>query len=1372
MKPPSPFVRLTVEQLESRDAPSVNPILVSRDDLGMGYVSAMAVSQDAHRLYTGRPWSNDSNRLNIGVQTLDDAGKPVGEQRLYADADAAHPLPFGWQFSIESIVPDFSHRKLYVAVNPRGIVAGTTAPSGGSLLTVYDLDAGGEPVGSPRTYGFADPQYYLLGLAVHGGHLYLGGQSTDGGAPVYVFDLNTAGEPQGAPHGYHVGTPWKYDMAVSADGRELYFGSYGVFEAVDVDPAGNPYTDAAHYHSFSTVTDPGQPPLDYFVHFQATSQAVYLFSGLSETFDSIVPYGDAPPPTRPAEVMPLGPDEVPTGSLQVFPQYAGHAFAADPIHHTLWVAADYTFQDVYTGQAVTAGVTPMAVSLDSQGVPFGDAAPSPTVYRKNGVAVALAGDSGVPVMLTQAIRGGVLGNQVSDFRLEVTVLSASGAVVPGTFPISIQNPTVGGWTFLQSLALGQTSNAFSLDGFLKGQLVQQGLRLNVLDINSLTGLDSLQVKLDVWQGEPRPGEQPLRSMTETVQGSYVVFLVPGYGFEPPGQRVADIELMSDHAARVYLPTAQQVALPANQRPQQFNISASSMWGEQGQLGQLQSEVQTLALLGFNTAFVTTWNGDYQDPVNGLSPRQIAQTLAAFGLQRTFFGTDFPAIPNANEYAYFDFVVAQRDLQAWTQSLANNIQKNSGASPGDMVDIHMADEPGWDFPAMLNIVRNNPAWLQAFRGYLQQQGFQPAYFGEASWDNVFPAGASAATTLEGRHLFYWTIRYFGDSAARGLAMVRSALQQAFPNLRTAEANWNNYISRWYSANPDAGPDTALGSFDWLQSSRLGASNPFTEDWIPDQQAETLSLFGDALRSSAMLGPQQFGGFVVGRKLGGFETGASYKILSLIGHGAKSVDVYGFGPELWAPGDAWSEHTNVYGEIADALGLVGRAEPLLYEGQPSRGKVAVLLPGTSDLWNSSPYHRFYQDEIVSLQYALTHAGYTVDFVDDVDLAQGELAGRGYTTLYLTGPNLSAAAGQQVRNWVSAGGTLVVTEGAAVADEYNTPTSILDPVLGLQPRTAVRDVISGTVGGMLNITDAAFGAASMGLYGPVTPLVPLGTGGASVEATLQDDSAGITLNLYGKGVAIAYGFFPGWQYWESPSQIDLHHLPQRWGELQRQVAVAPVRLANTPKPVTLSQEVVEADRLDSRDGIAIVLLNWTDQPIRSLTITVPNVGAFHRVRSAQGVPVQVKVHGHDLEITLSLDHVDVLLIGTGATVGGKNSSASVPSLTPQIQSVVVVNAPQEATAPMADLSAALVGVASGHTESTTPGNQGELPRMDLLPVREQEAGHLIGQEQDSPVMNDPMPAGTRRTPGGGEVDWLATADQVFADDVLPGWKSLRHR
>ena len=73
-----------------------------------------------------------------------------------------------------------------------------------------------------------------------------------------------------------------------------------------------------------------------------------------------------------------------------------------------------------------------------------------------------------------------------------------------------------------------------------------------------------------------------------------------------------------------------------------------------------------------------------------------------------------------------------------------------------------------------------------------------------------------------------------------------------------------------------------------------------------------------------------------------------------------------------------------------------------------------------------------------------------------------------------------------------------------------------------------------------------------------------------------------------------------------------------------VAPARLANTPKLVDVNYEGVEVCRLDSVEGIALILLNWTNEDIPSLTLTlqVKDIGAFQSASTikqpiiAQGV------------------------------------------------------------------------------------------------------------------------------------------------------------
>ena len=425
--------------------------------------------------------------------------------------------------------------------------------------------------------------------------------------------------------------------------------------------------------------------------------------------------------------------------------------------------------------------------------------------------------------------------------------------------------------------------------------------------------------------------------------------------------------------------------------------------------------------------------------------------------------------------------------------------------------------------MLQQVRENPLWLEEFRTYLREKGFQPEELGgaDAAWSDIFPIGASAAKELPARRLFYWTMRFFPESASRGHKLAREALDRAFNRPMRADVNWNNWLSQWYAAspnkkianNPIADPDAAMGSFDWMESGRTSAHTLWSEDWFGDQSAQTWSLYGDLLRSASMLGKQQFGSYVIGATIGGHAAGATYKMMSLLGHGGKAIDVYTFGPNLLFA-DGWSENWWVYRPIADALRLVGRSERLLYPGRPERGKVAILLPGSSALWEKDQHHPHYNQEMWGLHHALVYGGYSVDFVDETDLAQGALGPRGYTTLYVTGPNVARAAQEQIKQWVQSGGTLVVTPGGAVADEYNTPTAVLDAVLGLKNRVAVRDAapqISDALPmtGALTLASAKIGTGSVNLRGPVTAL---NIERAAVLASLKTGGAGITANQYG--------------------------------------------------------------------------------------------------------------------------------------------------------------------------------------------------------------------------------------------------------------------
>src|SRR5262245_48418098 len=73
----------------------------------------------------------------------------------------------------------------------------------------------------------------------------------------------------------------------------------------------------------------------------------------------------------------------------------------------------------------------------------------------------------------------------------------------------------------------------------------------------------------------------------------------------------------------------------------------------------------------------------------------------------------------------------------------------------------------------------------------------------------------------------------------------------------------------------------------------------------------------------------------------------------------------------------------------------------------------------------------------------------------------------------------------------------------------------------------------------------------------------------------------------------------------------------------------------------------------------------------------------------------------------------------------------------------------------------------EFTTPGNQGERQRIDLLTVLDHELGHVFGYEHSQTgVMEEALPTGTRRMPAAGAIGHPALHTRAGASTLAPPW------
>jgi hypothetical protein len=1188
--------------------PKTRPLVLALGQDSQFTPNIVAVHPLGRRVYLGARYNTNPDRLNLTVYTVNEKGETVGEPRRYRDS--ALPLPTQARTSITALQADARHKKLFIGYSLDGKGGGDEK----RFLSVYDLDDNGEPIGAARSYDVGNPNKSLLGLALNPKQdvLYLVGW---GSSAVYCYQLNDKGEPEGEPKAFPVGGQGKFEIAISPDAKRLYLGTYpDVLEVLDLDGNGFPTGKARTFKAGAEKT---------YLRFAYSPHALFL--------RRTTPEGAR------LGLWPLDADGNPSGDPQVRPDLPASTLAVDSSRRKLWVGADDTFQDAFSGKTIVQGVRPVSFLIKDDGSLGESNHDFPAGFREQGIA--MAADEGQAVLVTSTMPRGVLGNRVKDYRARVTLLAAkqdSGAA-PAKVAFQIKPFRGGNAVKWEPVTIGESTMWGNLDGMLKDELGPI-----LANVSGARNLVEMKLRIEIAEGDPVAGGKLLKTMTDEVLGSNMLVLLPGYGFDPPQQREAAIESFTDHAQK-YLDAARAVGLKPEDRPRLFNVSGHQLLGGQGSVTQLQRQAETVALLGFNTINAYWWGA--------IPPAKVDEVLDGVGLSHRT-----SAIYNPPSYfAYDTEKMNPAELEKWAQQFPEGVAKNNGGTPADVVTHYLADEPGWYYPSRLDEVRNNPQRLENFRAYLREKGLQPQDLGKASWSEVLPLGASEGAEegapLTTRRLYYWTTRFYPESSARGFRLATDAIRKIYGHAVDTPVNWNNWQSDWYHPSPNAkiannpivGPDSAYGSMDWFENGRQSSNTLWSEDWFGDSSAQNWSYYCDLLRSAAMLGQERFGGYVIGASVGGFSSGAKYKILSLLGHGGKSLDMFTFGPEPLFPGNCWSEGLYKYKPIADAMRLVGRSERVLYPGKPARGKVAVLVPTASRLWEHQARQTYYQGELGGLHFALIHAGYTVDFVDDIDLSGNDWSKRDYTTLYITGPNIKAAAQEKIVSWVRGGGMLVATPGAGTADEYNTPTQLLDGVLGVQNRVAVRDAertpsASATPTDVFVGKDARFGTGNFDLEGPV---VKLEITTAAPLALLKSGGAAITGNVFGKGRGLAYAFFPGRQYELSADRSDRSRLPVGWSAVARQFTVAPVQVAGTSRPVVVSTSGVEACRLQSATGIAITLLNWTAEPQGNLTVTIPEIGKFRKVTAASGAQVKSAFNGDTLTVTLPLKDVDVLIV-----------------------------------------------------------------------------------------------------------------------------------
>ena len=513
------------------------------------------------------------------------------------------------------------------------------------------------------------------------------------------------------------------------------------------------------------------------------------------------------------------------------------------------------------------------------------------------------------------------------------------------------------------------------------------------------------------------------------------------------------------------------------------------------------------------------------------------------------------------------------------------------------------------------------------------------------------------------------RMKGDEpAARRVFFYTSRFRQA---AMTERLKWHTEaVHRHFGDGPLA--STLVADHPYFGGSGLGmgmtpnacwGGYPLAADWFDLARTRAVDLIGieDWMGLQFMYGPNstwegfQLMGFQAAMFRSGSrgtlpiiawitpsdETNLRLKSASALCQGAKHFFYWTYGPTATSTENYWSDLRSAYDGVATMTRHVAAAEHILAPGRTRKTRLALLYSISSDLWQ--PFGYVHMLERRATYLALVHRQYLVDMLAEEDVEAGRLAD--YDVLYVTDPCIKAAAAGAIRQWVEAGGHLYGSCAAGSRNEFGEPAAGLADVFGIRPTVETsaqpgRYHIRGALNGMKYADEVRLGGADAA-FGTIGVKVRFEPQSARVLGTFKDGAAAVVENAFGKGRAVYVGACPGISYAKDARFVP-DQLAERWPEAQRAFITDLARRRGVPRLVELSHPVVEAGVWDAEGGTALVLANFTYEPIKALGVTVGAAGPVTSVRSVETGPLAfTATNANKVAFKVDLGLSDVILI-----------------------------------------------------------------------------------------------------------------------------------
>jgi hypothetical protein len=654
-------------------------------------------------------------------------------------------------------------------------------------------------------------------------------------------------------------------------------------------------------------------------------------------------------------------------------------------------------------------------------------------------------------------------------------------------------------------------------------------------------------------------------------------------------------------------------------------------------------------------FVSATVTGYGTPVDQSVQDREWKTLGYFG----FSNREKHAL-HGRVWRMFNRSYCEPDLATMRKNTALYRQQfaEAGHRIEDIAHIMLTDEPTGQPTAFM---ATSPSYLIAFRNWLKTDlGKTPADLLVRDWTAVKPVPDTERETKPA--LYYFTQRFRTRALGDFMAVQKEILEEAYGGTFPTTVNFSDgatYSANFYSQGVDY--------FELLDDDQQNAI--WSEDWANGSSSYQCGAYNvDLLRAAARDRQQTIGHYVIAhahRKSWDIKT----KVAGETARGVRIWQNFSYGTS-WGShegGPSWKSHTwynhpEVWRANAETVREIGTVEDLILDAVANPAEVAIVYSSSTDAWVVGRNHAYGFNRMHNWM-ALAHAQIPVDFVAERQVARGQLSGR--KVCYLSGPNLTRAAALKLRDWVKAGGTLFLSAGAAMRDEFNRPLDIISDIAPAQ-RAPIETVQpfrnSGSYVHILKSIDTVdFNGTRLEVLSVRQKQSP--KKGATSLARFADGSSAVVRAHHGKGVIYSAGFLPALDYikqaevarraliaqrddalkkaalqGEHPApavqtaestsstagdpRIDRSYNPWDFSARVREFLLTPVRTSGVTPELTCDVALIDAIALRSAKGLVIPLANHT---------LVPQKNVRFGVRTGKRVVARVEsVHQGPLDYT----------------------------------------------------------------------------------------------------------------------------------------------